>query len=621
MTEPGASAPTDVPASSRPGRGRVLAVAGTVGAVAVIGAGAWAWQGWLAQGPQAAQALPGDTLAYVAIDLDPPGGQKVEAYRTLRRFPSLADHLGLKSQDDLRRSVLDEVTEQSDCGLGYDDLGGWAGDRAALAVVPQKKPEPVAVVQVDDEEQARAGLDKVADSCGIGYAIGDGWAVIAESESVARRTVDDGRRSTLADDTDFRELTSAAGDAGFLTLYAAPEAGRALLDAVEDEPFLGIFLAAPFGLSGDPVDLMLTFSTLTGVVSGFSEGVRVGYAGDPGDMPPLPPEEQALWDRMAKMDELSPAEQQQLTDEIDAYYEKQAKKFADDFPDENDDEMISEDEFDDFMPPVPDDVRRQLESFAGIGGVARFRDGALEIEIVADPLLAGHDGRYDGTDALAAVSALPEDAAIAFGGGFEGGWAKSAVTDGPLSFGREDADLIAEFESSTGLTPGDLEELGGDAIAVVAAPGFGKALADGPEPGEVPIAVRISGDPERIEAALATLRTTIAGKGKNKPSGEDLLPSARTDGGVVIGGDRALVERIAAGTTSLASSDSFRQVVVDADDALIINYVDFNRGDWLTDLSEGEISAADLAPLRAAGMTVTAEGERQRILVRVAFDE
>ncbi|GAA1514919.1 hypothetical protein [Nocardioides humi] len=592
MTELAPPVPTPPPAPSR--KRRVAAVAGVVGLVAVIGAGTWAWQDWLAQGPQAAEALPGDTLAYVGIDLDPPGGQKLEAYQTLRRFPGLAERLGVKDQDDLRRSLIDGVTADTGCDIGYDDFADWAGDRAALAVVPQDEPELVAVVQVGDAAKARDGLAGAIAGCGeeVGYALGDGWAVLARTEEVARRVVADGRRTHLGEDADFQELTAAAGDAGVLTLYAAPEAGQALLDAAEKEPFLSVFLTMPLGVA-DPIDMLLTFSSFVGVDTSFDE-----------DLPPIPAEEQALWDRMDDMDQLSPEEQDQLMKDMDAYFAAQ----ADDL-DEADLPEISEE---DFAIPVSDQVRERLEHFTGLGGVVRLDDGALELEIVADPMFTGAGGRYAGTDALAAVSHLPEDAALAFGGGLADGWAERAITGGPLAFGQEPEALLAEFEKTTGLTPADLEDLGGDTIAFVAAPGFEKTVGIGDGTPAPPIAARITGDAEKVEAALAKVRAALP---------QDLLSSARSGDAVVIGADRAFVEQLARTKGTLGDSDRFRDAVPDAEGALTIAYLDFDRGDWASTLSDGDLKPADLAPLDTASITTAADGERERVVVRVSFDD
>ena len=44
--------------------------------------------------------------------------------------------------------------------------------------------------------------------------------------------VDATAKGTLADDPEFKELTAAAGSAGIVTMYAAPEAGQCLADSL-----------------------------------------------------------------------------------------------------------------------------------------------------------------------------------------------------------------------------------------------------------------------------------------------------------------------------------------------------------------------------------------------------
>ena len=83
-----------------------------VGTLAVLGASAgavWAWQALMGQGAQPAEALPASTLAYVAVDFDPAGGQKLAAMGFLKKFPSLEKQVGLTGADDLRKNVFDEL--------------------------------------------------------------------------------------------------------------------------------------------------------------------------------------------------------------------------------------------------------------------------------------------------------------------------------------------------------------------------------------------------------------------------------------------------------------------------------------------------------------------------------
>ena len=101
-TAPGSARGVTPPAPSRKG----LIIGGAVAVLVLAGGGVWAWTAFFSQGPQPAEALPDSTLAYVSIDLDPPGQQKVEAIKTLRKFPAFRDEIGLHTDDDVAQGGL-----------------------------------------------------------------------------------------------------------------------------------------------------------------------------------------------------------------------------------------------------------------------------------------------------------------------------------------------------------------------------------------------------------------------------------------------------------------------------------------------------------------------------------
>ena len=114
-------------------------------------------------GEQPAAALPAGTLAYVGIDLDPSGGQKIEALRMLNKFPAFKDELGLDTDDDLRKALFDEIQggEDACANLEYArDVESWLGNRAGVGTV-DAEPTVVFVVQVSDADAAAAGLEKL----------------------------------------------------------------------------------------------------------------------------------------------------------------------------------------------------------------------------------------------------------------------------------------------------------------------------------------------------------------------------------------------------------------------------------------------------------------------------
>jgi len=264
----------------------VVAVVGLMVA-AVLGAGTWAATSLIGGGAQPSQALPATSFAYVAVDLDPSAGQKIEAFRTLRAFPGLRDRLGLDDGDDLRRSLFDAFAEDTGCRLSFDrDVDPWLGERAAFAgVLIDGEPVPAVAVQVDDGSAAREGaqrlLDCAEDGAGadeVGYALGDDYLVISDSGAHASQVVGAARAEPLAEAPGFRRWTEETGDAGVVSFYIAPEAATVARDAMGDavagtkdlDAFEGLAGTVRFGGGG------LELAVAGGGIPGASGGAHVG---------------------------------------------------------------------------------------------------------------------------------------------------------------------------------------------------------------------------------------------------------------------------------------------------------------------------------------------------------
>ena len=249
----------------------VLIGGAAVAAVAVAGGAAWAAMSFFSTGEQPAAALPAGTLAYAGIDLDPSGGQKIEALRMLNKFPAFEDELGLDTDDDLRKALFDEIQGGEDAcdNLEYArDIEPWLGNRAGVGMI-DAEPTVVFVVQVSDADAAAAGLEKLkncvangdADKAAppdadLGFAIEGDWAVLAETTEIAERVAADGAASSLADDADFQTWTGRAGDPGVLTVYAAAEAASAIFDSADGLlPMAGLDPSLEVG-GGDATDEM-----------------------------------------------------------------------------------------------------------------------------------------------------------------------------------------------------------------------------------------------------------------------------------------------------------------------------------------------------------------------------
>ena len=251
--EAGGGSPIDPeakPVASGGGRKRVLLIGGAAAVLAVVGVGAWAAVSFLSTGAQPDEALPSSTLGYASIDLDPSGGQKIEALKTLNKFPAFKDEIGLDTDDDIRQRIFEEFEKDAECGLDYaQDIEPWLGDRMAVAAVDTggNTPAPVFVVQVKDADKADVGLAKVRDCGGDddalattgGWVFDGDWAIIAEDQETAQAVSDLTDKGNLADDPEYQDLTSAAGDIGIVNLYVAPEAGQHLADLMGGAGMLG----------------------------------------------------------------------------------------------------------------------------------------------------------------------------------------------------------------------------------------------------------------------------------------------------------------------------------------------------------------------------------------------
>lgn len=199
----------------------------------------------LLEGDQPSQALPADTLAYAAVDLDPSGRQKIEAIRTLSRFPGFEENARIGEDDDVLKRLFElaQEEEQECADLEYDtDIAPWLGEKFAMAAVADgdDTPFPVGVLQVDGEAEARAGLEKLA-QCGedepedFGVAfVDDTWAVVGETQDQVDTVVAGTETGTLRDDEDFQKWTEETGDAGIVHLYAAPAVGQVLVDHFDE---------------------------------------------------------------------------------------------------------------------------------------------------------------------------------------------------------------------------------------------------------------------------------------------------------------------------------------------------------------------------------------------------
>lgn len=545
--EHGGGVPVERGRGSAARRRKALLVGGVAAGLAVVGGGVWAAGWYLGSGPQPAVALPASTLGYASIDLDPSGGQKVEAIRMLNKFPAF-EGLGLGADDDIKKWLFEKSGAGATCAdLDYAaDIEPWLGDRAAVAAVDlgEEQPTVAGVVQVTDQAAAEKGLAELHGCSGGeagGWVIDGEWAVLAETEDLAEQVADRAAEGTLADDEDFRRWTGETGDPGVVSVYAAPEAGRYLADA----------MGGMLGLGMMPMEYEM---------SAVPEGE---------DMPAFP--------------------------EDGAFAE------GGNFPE----------------PQVPAELRQALQDFEGMALTVRFDDGAVELEVAGGSRIARSAGVYsDGGDDV--LSTLPEGTAAAVGVGFADGWfGKLLDRMASMSGGMSPEQLIEQAEAETGLAlPEDAETLAGDSAAVAVGGDFDpEAFVNSEDGTDLPVGLKVQGDPAAIEDVLAKLQPKVSAGG-----GPELV--TESDGDVIaIGVDQDYVSTLA-GDGGLGGSDVFSNVVREAESAGAILFVNFDAGDgWLDSVVGGDAELAEnVAPLEGLGMSAWQDGDVAHGVLRVTTD-
>ncbi len=250
MTEYTAALPEQQPQARR-SRGLLAVIASVLAVVLIAGGGFAAWQ-FFASGPRPAEVLPDSTFAMATVDLDPSGGQKVEAIKTLRKFPSWRERTGVTTDSDLVKSVFDEALKDGACkSLDYEaDVQPWIGSRAAVGgvLLGDGKTAPVFALQVTDTEQAKSGFAKLAkcteaDEEDFGWTLTEDYVLASDSTSHAQAIASAGKRAPLSENADFQKWTEEAGGPGIVNMYVSRKSVQVVSDAIRSE-------VGP--LSGDP---------------------------------------------------------------------------------------------------------------------------------------------------------------------------------------------------------------------------------------------------------------------------------------------------------------------------------------------------------------------------------
>lgn len=523
-------------------------ILGAGAAVVAVGAGAatWAAVSFFSAGPQAAEILPANTMAYASLDLDPSGGQKIAALKLINKFPALRKEIGLKSTDDVRRKLVESFTDDSGCKVDYaKDVEPWIGSTIAFGLVAGTHPEPAVAVEVKDADKATVGARKLlscdpSDSDSIGFASSGDWLVFAKDDAQAQQVIAAGKEHSLADDSDFKKWTSAAGDAGILTAYAAPEAGAAFAKVLSD---LGTEFS---GLAGE---------------EGFASGgiAQSSFAGDDFGL-----------------------DEAETASGLGGGLVGPALSWC---PGATD----------------PSAAAARFKDFRGAGATLRFGGDGLTLQVASD---------FGGAAAPASskpaeVTDLPAEVGAVFGVGFGDRWVDQLV-DGFKQVCGDKFDSEAfydEIHKATGLdAPADLETLTSRSAQLVVGPHLDvESLINSGDPSDLPVALRVMGDPAKLKS--------IAGKLAAALPGAPVIDTATGPDSVSVGFSSELRDQLAKGG-KLGDDPDFKAVVPEADKASSVLYVDLDLlKSALEKFSGGDQELADnLKPLRAFGISGWLDG-------------
>lgn len=264
-------------------------------------------------------------------------------------------------------------------------------------------------------------------------------------------------------------------------------------------------------------------------------------------------------------------------------------------------------------------LEKMAADFEGLAGVVRFRDGAVEAEMVAGGLPSGFAGAGD---AVAGLSDLPASTGAAFGFAVPEGWLQEYLEMMGELGGLPLEQMLAEGEAATGLElPEDIETLLGESVSLVVDSELdAEAVIASADPSTVPAGARVVGDPAEILPVVDKIKAAVG-------PDADMLHVREGDGAVAFGVSPDYVATLA-GDGGLGDVASFRDVVPEADRATGVLYVDFAAGDsWVQRLvqelsrvmggeAEPEVEA-NMAALDALGVSSWVDGDVQRGLFRL----
>lgn len=203
-------------------KGWIIALASALAVVLLGGGAVWAVGTFGGGGTQPHEVLPGNSIAYFRLDLDPAANQKVALFQLARKFSVTKDSF---SGEDPREALFKAMKKDGGDDLAKvdfaRDVDPWLGSRIGVAILPPeggKEPGFAVAVQVKDEEQAKAGIAKLMGDDKYGIAFRDDYALLTDEQAQADKYATG--EATLAQGADFSDDLNAVGEQGVLSYWA-----------------------------------------------------------------------------------------------------------------------------------------------------------------------------------------------------------------------------------------------------------------------------------------------------------------------------------------------------------------------------------------------------------------
>lgn len=267
---------------NKPSR-RVPVIAGVSVLVAgVLAGGAFAASHILSGGAGPETVLPANAVAFVSVDLDPGAKQKIEAIRTLRKFPGLKDTIKIGEKGDVRERIFESAVGTGACKgkLDYSkDIEPWLGDKAAMGALDlgEDEPTPLLALEVSDQDAAAKGLDKIdqcaEDESASAHAYRDGFMLFSDTKDHLDKALAETKKGSLADDKAFADWTDKSGGDGIVSFYVSRQAADLIATMMPAE------LADQ---SGNLSDALADFKGMAGALRFADGGMELEMAAEGG---------------------------------------------------------------------------------------------------------------------------------------------------------------------------------------------------------------------------------------------------------------------------------------------------------------------------------------------------